>query len=155
MQTKHQKSVPVALPLDRGSFPWEQKLCADVSSTTGKDVSDPRYRCRDNLRSPIAPTWGNRALLAQKGPNRGPSWAPNSKEKWILIILDRNGVKSIFDSCFLDVSDLADILGMTVWFFGFLIFDHVRPSSSPGSQHFFFSGHICPVSYTHLRAHET
>ena len=38
-------------------------------------------RCRDNLSSPIAPTWGNRALLAQKGPHRGPSWAPKIKGK--------------------------------------------------------------------------
>ena len=40
-----------------------------------------QYRCRDNLSAPIAPTWGNRDLLAQTGPNSGPPWSPKFKGK--------------------------------------------------------------------------
>ena len=54
----------------------EVRLQAQLST-----IDTWQCRCRDNLSSPIAPTWGNRALLAQKGPHRGPSWAPKIKGK--------------------------------------------------------------------------
>ena len=99
------------------------------------------YKWGDNLGAPIAP----RAIgpyWPKKGPIGGPLGPQNSKEKWTLMTLDRNGMKWNFNLCFLDVSGLADILGIAVWFCGFLIFDHFWPSSSPGSQHLFFLGHI-------------
>ena len=54
------------------------------------------------------------------------------------MILVRNLMILNFNKCFLDMLDLADIFGMTVSFVGFLMFAHFGPSSSPGSQHFFF-----------------
>ena len=41
----------------------------------------PPYRWGNKLSNPIAPNRGNRALLSQKGPIRGPSWAPKFKGK--------------------------------------------------------------------------
>ena len=87
-------------------------------------------------RGAIGPYW------PKKGAIGGPLGPQNSKEKWTLMILVRHSVKLNFNQCFLDIFDLADILGITVWFLRFLIFDHVWPSRSPESQHFFFSGAI-------------
>ena len=51
--------------------------------------------------------------------------------------LAENRVILMFESCFPNVFDLADILIVTVLFWDFLNLGHFRPSSSPGSQHFF------------------